>query len=149
MIPFTLHNTLLCYVHFSGSIETPSKVGWYTITGKPTDFLYNWEMTLWSGYKSYIWRIWLLRIFVSEITSLAQAWYFDNQREVTCTSDWWESGIGYPQSLIHDHEGRLLHVHCMILRKCPQLPANQMAAIFEANIHHHALVVSMCYSRHL
>jgi hypothetical protein len=23
MIPFNLHNTLLCYVHFSGSIATP------------------------------------------------------------------------------------------------------------------------------
>ncbi len=52
------------------------------------------------------------------------------------------------QSLIHDHEGRLLHVHCMIRRKCAQLPPNQTAASFEAIIHHHDLVVSMCYSRH-
>jgi hypothetical protein len=36
----------------------------------------------------------------------------------------------------------------MILRKCAQLPPNQMAAIFEANIRHHGVVVSMCYSRH-
>jgi hypothetical protein len=36
----------------------------------------------------------------------------------------------------------------MIVRKCAQLPANQMGAIFEANICHHGLVVSMCYSRH-
>jgi hypothetical protein len=26
MIPFNLHNTLLCYVHFSGSIATPSLI---------------------------------------------------------------------------------------------------------------------------
>jgi hypothetical protein len=36
----------------------------------------------------------------------------------------------------------------MIWRKCAQLPPNQTAAIVEANIHHHALIVSMCYSRH-
>jgi hypothetical protein len=36
----------------------------------------------------------------------------------------------------------------MIQKKCAQLPPNQTAAIFEANIHHHALVVSMCSSTH-
>jgi hypothetical protein len=36
----------------------------------------------------------------------------------------------------------------MILKKRAQVPPNQVAAIFQANIHHHALVVSMYYSRH-
>jgi hypothetical protein len=36
----------------------------------------------------------------------------------------------------------------MIWTKRVQLPPNQTAAIVEANIHDHALVVSMCYSRH-
>ncbi len=39
-------------------------------------------------------------------------------------------------------------MHCMIRRKFAQVPPNQMAAILEANIHHHALVASMCYSMH-
>jgi hypothetical protein len=52
------------------------------------------------------------------------------------------------QSLIRDYEGRLLHVYCMIGRKCAQLPPNQMAAILEANIHYQDLAMSMCYSRH-
>jgi hypothetical protein len=30
-------------------------------------------------------RIWLILIYVSETTSLAQAWYLDNQSEVTRT----------------------------------------------------------------
>jgi len=36
----------------------------------------------------------------------------------------------------------------MNLRKCVQLPPNQLAAILQANIHHHDLFVSMCPSRH-
>jgi hypothetical protein len=36
----------------------------------------------------------------------------------------------------------------MILKKCARLPPNHAAAIFQANIHHHALVVSMLFSRH-
>ncbi len=64
------------------------------------------------------------------------------------TCDPWDSGIGYVQSLIRDHEGRLLHVHCMTPRKCAQPPPNHTAAILEPNIQHHDLVVSMCYSRH-
>jgi hypothetical protein len=36
----------------------------------------------------------------------------------------------------------------MIGRKCTQLCPNHTAAILEANIHHHDLVVSMCSSRH-
>jgi len=51
-------------------------------TDKHTDFLYNWEMTKWLGYKSYIWKFELLDIFVSETTTIAQASQFDNEREV-------------------------------------------------------------------
>jgi hypothetical protein len=36
----------------------------------------------------------------------------------------------------------------MKLRKCAQLPTNQLVAILQANIHHHDLVVSLCPSRH-
>ncbi len=39
-------------------------------------------------------------------------------------------------------------MHYMIWRKCAQLPLNQLAAILEANIHHHDLVVSMCSTTH-
>jgi hypothetical protein len=78
MIPFTLHHTLLWYVQFqakniayfsnkddsihpapyiivicsvSGSVETPSIVGRYSIIDKCTNFLYNWEMTQWLSNK--------------------------------------------------------------------------------------------------
>jgi hypothetical protein len=36
----------------------------------------------------------------------------------------------------------------MIQRKCAQLPPNQTAAILEANMRHHNLVVTMSYTRH-
>ncbi len=50
---------------------------------------------------------------------------------------------------MHDLEGGfLIHVHCMKLRKCAQLPPNQLVAILQANIHYHDLVVSLCPSRH-
>jgi len=49
---------------------------------------------------------------VSESTTFAQACDFHNQTEVTLYLGFMRSGIGYVQSLICDHEGRLLHVHC-------------------------------------
>ncbi len=39
-------------------------------------------------------------------------------------------------------------MHCTIQRKRAQHSPNQTAAIFQANIRHHGLVASMCYSRH-
>jgi hypothetical protein len=82
MIPFTLHHTLLWYVQFSGSVETPSIVGRYTIIDKCTNYLYDWEMTQWLSNK-----LKNLKIVV--------AWYICGRNQYICPNvTLWQSKKG-------------------------------------------------------
>jgi hypothetical protein len=91
----------------------------------------------------------IYRFFTNwEITTLRLHAILAKKDRRLCTYNPRNSGRGYPQSLIRDHEGKIQHVHCMTRKKRAQLAPNHPAAILEPNIRHHDLVLSTFWSRH-